>query len=94
MPLPESRSQTQIDEARSRHFGVCHVIAPGQSPGQRLGDVAGLPAGRPGQREGRIGGHVAMGRIARWLHHQGSQVEPTRELAGIRHMFKFFMNHN
>ena len=80
MRLPEPVLQPQIDEARPGDVGRRDVGVGAQGLGQLFRQRARVLAGGLRQHHRRIGGKVAMARIARRLDRDAGQIHGTAVL--------------
>ena len=84
--LPFGGCKAQVQKARPRHLGRGDARIGGKAGGQRIGDVAGLLAGGLGQHHGGVGGHVAMGGIARRLDRDCGGIKARGQFARLFHL--------
>ncbi len=83
---PDRRLQPQVQEARPGDGGALDLGQRSQPRGESLGDVARAAPGGLGQDHRRVGGHVAMGGIARRFHRDVAGVEAGGQLSGPLHV--------
>ncbi len=62
--VPRGRREMEIDEARASDFDFRDELTRRQRVHDRLGDVARLALRNPGKLHCRIGGEIAVGRVA------------------------------
>ena len=75
--------QGQVDEARTGDLDLVHPRIAAQVAGDQLGEGARIGAGLLGEDHRRVGGEVAMRRVARRLDDDAPDVEALREAAGF-----------
>ena len=75
--------QGQVDEARTGDLDLVHPRIAAQVAGDQLGKGARIGAGLLGEDHRRVGGEVAMRRVARRLDDDAPDVEALREAAGF-----------
>ena len=80
---PHRRLERQIDEARPGDLGLGHLGKLAELGRDLLGEFARLQAGVLGQHHRRIGGEIAVARLARRLDHDARQIGRRRKDAGL-----------
>ena len=79
--LPDRAVEADVDEARPGDLGACHFVQRGETRRDQLGERARIGARGLGEDHRRIGGEIAMARIARRLDRDGVSLQPGRQLA-------------